>query len=256
MSTGSRKPTVDEMIPPPGMEDVGGGDFKAIGEGIVGTLKIRDDCALKPGESFLDMGCGIGRVAIPLTQYFTESARYEGFDVMKSAIQYCTEKITPHYPNFRFTHSDVHNKRYNPSGKTAGDAYRFPYADASFDFAMATSLFTHLLSAASAHYLSEAARVLKPGGRFLATFFLLDDEARALMKEKKTSISFPFQVEPSCWAANESEPEAALCYDESFVRRMYREAGFEIVGDIGWGHWSGRKIPWGGYQDQVVAVRS
>ena len=39
-----------------------------------------------------------------------------------------------------------------------------------------TSVLTHLLEDEAEHYLAETARVLEPGGRALATFFLLDDD--------------------------------------------------------------------------------
>ena len=250
MVMGARKATVDEMLPPPGLEDVGGGDIKAIGQAIANTLQT----LFRPDERFLDMGCGIGRVAIPLTQYLSQEGCYEGFDVMPSAIQHCTEKITPSYPNFRFTHSDVFNKRYNPTGRLTASEYRFPYEDASFDFASATSLFTHLMTDAAVRYLVEAARVLKPGGKIFATYFLLDNEARAHLDAKKSSIYFPYQVDASCWVHSQDEPEGAVCYDEAFMRRVYRDAGLEIQGEIGWGTWSGRTRV-GGYQDHIIAIK-
>ena len=54
----------------------------------------------------------------------------------------------------------------------------------SFDFVLATSVFTHLLEADATHYLAECARVLAPGrARCFATFFLLnDDEPRAAIE--------------------------------------------------------------------------
>ena len=40
MAMGARKATIDEMLPPPGLEDVGGGDIKAIGQAIANTLQM------------------------------------------------------------------------------------------------------------------------------------------------------------------------------------------------------------------------
>ena len=250
MAIGKEKATVDEMLPPPGLEDVGGGDIKAIGQAIANTLQT----LFLPDDKFLDMGCGIGRVAIPLTQYLSKDGSYEGFDVMQSAIQHCIDKIAPSYQNFHFTHSDVFNKRYNPNGKIKANEYRFPYDDNSFDFASATSLFTHLMTDAATQYLTEAARVIKPGGRFFATYFLLDGVASAHMDAKKSSIYFPYQVDASCWIHSQEEPEGAVCYEEAFMRRIYGDAGLEIQGEIGWGTWSGR-IRVGGYQDHIIAIK-
>jgi SAM-dependent methyltransferase len=78
------------------------------------------------------------------------------------------------YPNFRFAWADVQNTYYNPQGRTKPFDYRFPYPDSTFDIVFAASVFTHMLPDSAAHYFHETARVLKPGGRALFSFFLLD----------------------------------------------------------------------------------
>lgn len=255
-----QKLSIDDMLPPPGLADVGDGDFKTVGMSIADTLRL----FYGADQRFLDMGCGIGRVAIPLTQYVSEQGHYEGFDVVPSAIKYCQDVVTPAYPNFRFTLSDIYNGRYNPDGKVRAEDYRFPYDDASFDFASATSLFTHLQPAESVRYLTEAARVIKPGGKILATFFLLDAVARQFIAEQKATMYFPHQVGPNCWVADQEVPEAAVCYDAEFIFKLFDDCGFDIKrgdgsfdveGGIFWGTWSSRTIKWGGYQDAVIATR-
>ncbi len=161
----------EKGLPPLRLRDVGGGDFKRIGEELAALL-IRH--GLKPEHRVLDIGCGVGRVALPLTRQLT-TGTYDGFDIVKRWIHWCRRHITPTHPNFRFTHADVYNSHYNRRGVPAS-RYRFPYDDASFDFVFATSVFTHLDPAAARNYLREAQRVLAPGGTFLGTFFLLDDE--------------------------------------------------------------------------------
>ncbi|HJQ41339.1 MAG TPA: class I SAM-dependent methyltransferase [Thermoanaerobaculia bacterium] len=161
----------EKGLPPLRLRDVGGGDFKRIGEELAALL-IRH--GLKPEHRVLDIGCGVGRVALPLTRHLT-TGTYDGFDIVKRWIRWCRRHITPAHPNFRFTHADVYNSHYNRRGVPAS-RYRFPFDDASFDFVFATSVFTHLDPAAARHYLREAQRVLAPGGTFLGTFFLLDGE--------------------------------------------------------------------------------
>lgn len=160
----------EKGLPPLRLRDVGGGDFRKIGEDLAALL-IRH--GLRPDHRVLDIGCGVGRVAIPLTRYLT-SGTYDGFDVVKRSIRWCRRNLTPAHPNFRFALADVYNSHYNRRGISASQ-YRFPYAGASFDFVFATSVFTHLDPAAARNYLREAQRVLRPGGTFLATFFLLDE---------------------------------------------------------------------------------
>ena len=44
---------------------------------------------LKPEHRVLDIGSGIGRVAIPLTEYLNEKGSYEGFDVVELGVNWC-----------------------------------------------------------------------------------------------------------------------------------------------------------------------
>src|SRR4051794_41708508 len=55
--------------------------------------------------------------------------------------------LFPYPPLSRSAVADLFNARYNPAGTQSADAYTFPYGDGRFDFALATSVFTHLLEA-------------------------------------------------------------------------------------------------------------
>lgn len=247
--------TVDEMLPPADLYDVGSGDFITIGRGLADALIHHPSCSLRPHESVLDIVCGVGRVAIPLTQYLSAEGRYEGFDVVPRAIAHCRAKITPSYPNFRFVCADVSNSFYNPTGRALASSYRFPYPDESFDVAFAWSVFTHLLPGPSEHYMLEAARVLRRGGRFLATFFLIDDEARKHMEAGRSSVSFRHPYSRDCWVGLPDKPEAVVSYSETSVRGLYAKVGLRLKEPIAWGNWSGRSILGTGFQDQIIAVK-
>ncbi len=57
----------DELTPPRKKIFVGDGNFKKIGEEFLWYfIKLGE---LKPNERVLDVGCGIGRMAAPLTKY-------------------------------------------------------------------------------------------------------------------------------------------------------------------------------------------
>ena len=56
----------DEATPPTRLNFVGGGEFKAIGFEFLRYFV--DIGELKPTDSVLDMGCGIGRMALPMTR--------------------------------------------------------------------------------------------------------------------------------------------------------------------------------------------
>lgn len=77
----------------------------------------------------LDVGCGSGRMALPLTGYLNSEGRYAGFDISQKAIAWCQEHITSAHPNFQFEVSDIYNSLYNPKGKYQSLDFRFPYPD-------------------------------------------------------------------------------------------------------------------------------
>jgi SAM-dependent methyltransferase len=161
------------MVPPPSKMFVGSvDDFESSGELLV--QRLIDVAGLTPESCVLDIGCGIGRLAVALTSKLDRKGRYEGLDIVPSGIEWCTENITSRYPNFRFMLADVANGEYNPGGRTAPTEYRLPYPDATFDLVVLTSVFTHMLTAEHEHYLDEIVRVLKPDGRCFATYLLLN----------------------------------------------------------------------------------
>jgi len=147
---------------------VGFEEFKTNGEEFF--RYYTELCDLKPYERMLDVGSGIGRKTFLLTDYLNDEGSYEGLDIVKKGIDWCTERITRKYPRFKFQLIDVCNQHYNPTGRYKASEYRFPFADESFDFAVLCSVFTHMLAEDVEHYLCEVARVLKTGGRCLISF--------------------------------------------------------------------------------------
>ncbi|HEU4707487.1 MAG TPA: class I SAM-dependent methyltransferase [Solirubrobacterales bacterium] len=237
-------------LPPRRLSFVGRGDFERTGNEYLGHF--RRFAGLQPGDRVLDMGCGIGRMAIPLMGYL-EDGSYEGFDVGRAMIRWCSREITPRRPDFRFTWAPVYNRKYNPFGTVAADGFRFPYEDASFDFVFATSLFTHLVRAETEHYLREAARVLRPGGTALLTFFLLDGRAEAEVAAGRASFDFRHPIEGG-FTTDPGQPEEAIAYPVDDLRGLTSAAGFEIEEPIRFGLWSNHPGAPAG-QDIVVARR-
>jgi SAM-dependent methyltransferase len=222
-------------------------DFKTEGEGLRGYLV--EECGLTPDESVLDVGCGIGRNAVPLIGHVRH---YEGFDIMPEAVRWCQKNITPRHPNFRFTLADVRNDRYHPEGRQAASQYRFPYDDDTFDLVFLISVFTHMLPRDMENYLSEIARVLKPGGRCALSYFLLNDEARRNIEAGGGIMSFRHEVGDGCFAQLPEMPEAALAYEEGRVRSLHAERGLRIREPIRYGTWSSAPAL---MQDMVVAFK-
>jgi SAM-dependent methyltransferase len=239
----------DGLVPPAGISNVGDGDFLRTGLEFLGHFKELG--GLEPDNRVLDMGCGIGRMAVPLMSYLEGS--YAGFDVDRRMIEWCQRNITPWRPDFEFTLAPVFNRKYNPFGSIAPTEYRFPYPDSSFDFVFATSLFTHLLPDGARHYLGEAARVLRPGGSCLMTFFLLTPEAKGEMEAGRARMDFRCEIDGGATIAPR-RPEEAVARRAADVRAMFAEAGLAVREPIHHGAWANAPAA-PTLQDIVVARR-
>ena len=86
---------------------------------------------LRSEHRVLDIGCGIGNLAIGLMDFL--QAGYDGVDIHREAVSWCQHAITKRLPSFRFHLADVASGAYNANGRGAASAYRFPFAKASFD---------------------------------------------------------------------------------------------------------------------------
>jgi len=238
------------MIPPDALVFVGKGNFIEIGEEFLHHFtKIG---GLKPADRVLDVGCGIGRMAIPLTDFLTEGS-YEGFDIVPVGIKWCQEKITKKYPNFNFQLADIYNKIYHREGKYKAAEYVFPYRDNEFDFIFLTSVFTHLLPPDMENYLAEIARVAKKDGACFITYFLLNDESRSKIESGSSTLDFKYERD-GCLMVSEEFPESAIAFEEQFVKDLFGKYGLKINEPVHHGSWSGRK-DFLTYQDVIVAEK-
>ncbi len=228
---------------------VGKGEFCSVGRDLV-DLAVAT-AGLHADHRVLDLGCGVGRLVDPLRRALGPRGSYEGLDIVPEFIRWNRRRVTPVDPRFRFRLAPVRNDAYHPAGIPAS-SYAFPYADADFDTILATSLFTHLLAADARRYLSECARVLAPGGRLFATFFLLDDEVLERMSERATDILFPWPV-PYGRIAEWRQPEFAVAFELWALMAALDEAGLVLVGPIRRGTWSGVEGPT--YQDLAIMAR-
>ena len=234
----------DRLVPPRRLDYAGHSDFVDTGDEFLAYFGQLG--GLQPDHAVLDVGCGMGRMARPLAGYLDGEGSYDGFDVNRDGIGWCRRRYARR-DNFRFQVADLYNRRYNPHGAHAATEYRFPYDDGSFDLAIATSVLTHLLESEAEHYLAEIQRVLKPGGRALVTFFLLNDESRALIREGKAALAF-LDPDDHVSVLDADLPEEAVAYDEGWVRERL------TVGEVRYGSWCGRD-EFSSFQDIVLATR-
>lgn len=246
----------DPLMPPRRMIGVGSNsiiksDYRAIGRELVDlAVRLAD---LRPDDAILEVGSGTGRIAATLTPILSPTGQFEGFDIVGECVRWCQANITPRFPRLRFTHADVFNAAYNPGGTHGAGTYRFPYDDATFDVAMATSVLTHMYRDDAAHYLREIARVLKPGGRTFITHFLWTPESQTAQQEGRSAMRFLFPV-PDGVTIDAAEPEAAIAINLDAVRADYDQAGL-VLDPVCFGRWRGQ-MDGVHFQDIVVARKS
>jgi ubiquinone/menaquinone biosynthesis C-methylase UbiE len=239
----------DPMVPPKGKIFIGSGDFLATGESIRQQLVTL--AGLMPGHRVLDVGCGMGRVAVPLTSFLNEKGSYEGFDIVPAAIRWCRKKITSRYPRFRFTHIDLKNDLYNLRARQEAKNIKFPYDEGEFDLVFLTSVFTHMLPEDVKNYLDQIYRVLKPGGTCFATFFLMNRGAERMMSRTGKEM-FTTRLEHHS-LFHPRVKEANVAYEEAYLREvMLVEAGFKLE-QVRYGFWPGRpRTALNNYQDICI----
>ena len=221
------------LVPPKGKIFTGQGDFMGIGD------KFLDDfintCHLKPDQHVLDVGCGIGRMARPLAFYLNTNGKYEGFDIVPEGVQWCKKHYASHH-HFSFTHVQLDNDLYNLGSGLQANAFTFPYKDSSFDLVLLISVFTHMQADEVQQYLHEISRVMKPGGRCFATFFLMTRDA----EERQHQLTKPFfpHGQGDVFLHDKRVKNANVAYSLTGVERMANEASLTIEQHHqGW--WSG-----------------
>ncbi len=214
-------------------------DYAIIGDHFFEIFKKYGD--IKNTDRVLDVGCGCGRMAIPLTKFLTIGT-YDGFDIMPEHVKWCKQNITPRYPKFKFQLADVFHELYRKEGRTKSKDFRFPYCDNSFDFTFLTSVFTHMLKDDIAHYTSEIFRTLRFGGTALITFFILNDESEILMNTQAAIMNIPFDFgDEGIRVTDPNNPEAVIGYPETMIRQILTDNGLTIIEPIYFGSWSGRQ---------------
>ena len=176
---------------------------------------------------------------------------------MARGVEWCNKHISSEHPRFSFVLADVYNGEYNPRGRLPACEYKFPFPDNSFDVVLAISVFTNMRSEDVAHYVSEISRVLRAGGRFISTYFLLNRESLALMETGASTFRFRHRMGP-CQVVTPRAPELGIAHDESHILQVYDRCGLEVVGPIIYGGWCGRPPVWStvadsGDQDILLA---
>lgn len=228
-------------IPVDLMRLTGGGPetFDAISQWHFGLLKKH--IGIAPHHNVLEIGCGIGRDAIPLSEYLTEG-QYIGIDITRRSIEWCNSTIAVRHPNFKFVHFDVEDQLHNSGGLLKIQDTRILLPDASVDRIFLFSVFTHMFRPGIEHYLQQFRRLIKPDGLIYATTCIYTDEI--LEAARRTDLTawklrFEHEVEPGCRINDLRHPLGAVAYTREVWDDMVANAGFVYARPFLNGSWSG-----------------
>ena len=108
--------------------------------------------AFDQAEKVFEFGCGTGRLASRLlTRHLPQSATYFGIDLSQTMISIAEQRISPYAERAKVVQSD--------------GSVHFPLADHSVDRVVSTYVLDLLSETDARQAISEAYRVLIPGGR-------------------------------------------------------------------------------------------
>jgi SAM-dependent methyltransferase len=194
----------------------------------------------RQGNKVLDIGCGTGLLGLAAKALVAGGGKYTGIDVMKDDIDYCKAQYGK-WKNFDFVHFDLANPTY--ASNQSSELIPWPIEDNSQDLVTALSVWTHLNEEHSHFYMKEVYRVLKPGGRAIITFFVLDkayEESLAIRSDasgrfhgtKQTLWVFDQPAYDSKhwyttkWAQN---PEYAMAQDKAGYDELLKSSGLKQI---------------------------
>lgn len=212
---------------------------------------------LRPSDRVLEVGCGIGRDAIPLTEFIT-SGSYVGVDVIAPSIAWLAGNIGDQFDNFRFAHLDISDDLHNPNGTLQTLDVALPAEDSSVDKIFLFSVFTHMFRTEIVHYLKEFERILAPGGMVYATAFIVDDAILAKARETNLTpwqLRFEHEIEPGVLINDPASKRGAVAFHNDLFDKMMQQSGLRVVRYLN-GAWSGFHEQVDDGQDVVLLQKS
>ena len=182
--------------------------------------------------NIVELGCGVGRDAIPLTKIVPSDGSYLGIDIIRQSIDWAQKNISSGNSNFEFVHFDIGDQQHNLQGKKTSTDFTIPRADGSQDLVFLYSVFTHMFPVDTQHYLGEFARILKNGGRVLASMFTME---RTLIPYLKSigggglrNLTFGYEVEEGFFHNDPNIIPGATAYSMAKIHSMIEPLGLEL----------------------------
>jgi SAM-dependent methyltransferase len=218
--------------------------------------QIQKYVGINAADNVVEIGCGIGRVAIPLTEILT-CGTYLGTEVIRPSVDWCSENITARHPNFTFIHHDIHDTLHNPNGTLHAKDIRLPSEDGTVNLILLLSVFTHMFRDEIIHYMREFRRMLKPTGRVYASCFLVNSAVLDAVRDEPRlgwKVQFRHAYGEGCYINSEEEPRGAVAFEDGMFMAMINQ-GRLALDDVLWGNWSGaRDNPRSGQDVTILRV--
>lgn len=162
---------------------------------------LRETVGIKPEDSVLEIGCGVGRVGRVLSPFVKQ---WTGCDVSTNMLRLAGRRLLG-LDNIRLQEVSGYDLQ--------------PIADASVDVVYTTVVFMHLEEWDRYNYVLEAKRVLKPGGRFYCDNVDIGSEAGwAVFEESRKTFS-----------PRERPAQISKCSSQPELEAFLNHAGFADV---------------------------
>ena len=161
---------------------------------------LRKCLGIHPMDTYLEIGCGVGRVGQALAP---QVHRWIGCDVYEAMLGYAKNRLA--------SHNNVDLVPINGFDLS-------PIPDASVDAVYCTVVFMHLQEWDRFNYVREAYRILKPGGRFFCDNANLDSD-----------IGWQVFMASAAIPPEERPPHISRCSTEPEIRTYLIRAGFQDV---------------------------
>ena len=237
----------------------GGGvdSFEQISKGHINYIK--QHIGINSSDRILEIGCGIGRDAIPLTRVLNDQGSYLGIDIIGPSIDWCKNNISLKHENFKFIHFDVNDQLHNPHGTKKQKNIPIPLDNNSVDIIILWSVVTHLFEEDITHYFKEFSRVLKPGGRVLASCFIVDEKILSAARKvnlTQHNLRFEFPYGVGCFINDVNVPAGAVAYTYDKIIQLVSKSGLELDKPLLTGQWWGNPEGQGYGQDVLILRRS
>jgi len=177
--------------------------------------RLLQSFGLRSSSRLLDVGCGVGRLAIGIIDRLGPIKAYRGVDVDPRYVEWCHKHIERAYPTYQFIRLDVGNPRYNPGGPALAGDFRHPFDDGSFEIIYLYSVFSHMEAEPVRIYLRDFCRLLASNGRLFFTAFA---------EQGVPDLS----INPKGYRREWSGPLHCVRYRRGFLESMLESSGFKV----------------------------